>query len=319
MQDRIPRREFLLGLRAVGAAAAVASVPGRVIWPTRALYPPRDLSCFDKPIPPAAAEIRTGLAAVTWGENWRQAIDDIAASGFRGVRFQANSMRGFGSSGKLRDSLEERQIKLVALSLEGVRLEPMREAEEVARHTGLAKFIHEVGGMYLEVTDHRPQQCLVGSEDYVRRGRLLTQIGKRTADLGITLGYHNHPGQRLKEVDQILEAADPRCVKLVLDVAGYFQAGGDPAWAIEKYKDRLLFLHIEDVEKLPDNSKHSCRFVEPGREQVNLPTVFNRLGDVKFRGWVVVELERVADASHTLKEAAIVAKKFLEERLGLTV
>jgi len=46
-----------------------------------------------------------------------------------------------------------------------------------------------------------------------------------------------------------------------LDVAHYFQGGGDPAKAIEKYSDRLLFLHIKDVERLPKMRTRSVRIV----------------------------------------------------------
>src|SRR4029077_12122407 len=85
-----------------------------------------------------------------------------------------------------------------------------------------------------------------------RPGRVLTEIGKRTADLGIALGYHNHMGtigERPDELDWILDAADPGVVKLELDIAHYQQGGGDPVKAVRKYADRLLFLHIKDVQR----------------------------------------------------------------------
>ncbi len=122
-------------------------------------------------------------------------------------------------------------------------------------------------------------------------------------------------------MDHILEAADPRYAKLELDVAHYFQGGGDPAKAIEKYSDRLLFLHIKDVEQLPDspNAKRPYRFVELGRGRVNLPAVFDALHKVNFRGWAIVELDGVPDKTRTPKDSAAISKKYLEERLGITV
>jgi len=56
--------------------------------------------------------------------------------------------------------------------------------------------------------------------------------------------------ERPEELDQIMSASDPRYVKLELDIAHYLQGGGDPVKAIEKYSDRLLFLHIKDVERV---------------------------------------------------------------------
>ena len=128
-------------------------------------------------------------------------------------------------------------------------------------------------------------------------------------------------GERPEAVDQILEAADPRYAKLELDIAHYFQGGGDPVKAIEKYSDRLLFLHIKDVEPLPGgvDPRNSYRFVELGRGKVDLPAVFDAIHKVNFRGWAIVELDGVPDKTRTPKESGAISKKYLEEKLGMTV
>jgi len=146
-------------------------------------------------------------------------------------------------------------------------------------------------------------------------GKLLTEIGKRTADVGVPLGYHNHMGtigEKPDDVDRILDAADPRYVRLELDVAHYHQGGGDPVRAIRRYADRLLFLHLKDAERV-EGDRPSYRFVELGRGKVNLPGVFAALNDVKFRGWAVVELDSVPDKARTPKDSALIAKRYLEE------
>src|SRR5205823_337991 len=110
-----------------------------------------------------------------------------------------------------RDLLEKHQLKMVALSSGGVRIDPAAETEEIAKHTAHAKFVKDVGGLYLQVTDDRPKDRTITSADYARLGKLVTEIGKRTADLGVSLGYHNHMGslgERPEEVDQILQAMD---------------------------------------------------------------------------------------------------------------
>src|SRR6059036_2080392 len=297
MQRRIPRRDFVAGLGTVAAAAAASSIPVKALVAAELLYPPMDLSYFDTPISPAPAAILIGYASITWGGKDRQAIEDIASLGFHGIQLRANVIEEFGSASELRDLLQKHELKMVALSSGGVRIDPAVEAEELAKHAAHAKFVKDAGGLYLQVTDERPKDRAITAADYARLGRLLTEIGKRTADLGISLGYHNHMGslgERPEEVDHILEAADPRYAKLELDVAHYFQGGGDPAKAIEKYSDRLLFLHIKDAAWLPpgpgDPAKRPYRFVELGRGQVDLPAVFNTLRKVNFRGWAVVEL-----------------------------
>ena len=319
----VSRREFLSGIGMITAATALPAIPGYASLNPR-LYPPMDLSYFDTPITPAPADILFGYASITWDGNDRQAIEDVAALGFHGIQLRANVLKEFASAAELRDLLEKHQLKMVALSSGGVRIDPALEAEEIAKHTAHAKFVHDVGGLYLQVTDERPKDRAITAADYKRLGRLITEIGKRTADLGIPLGYHNHMGslgERPEEVDQILQATDPRYAKLELDVAHYFQGGGDPVKAIEKYSDRLLFLHIKDVEPAPGNAdaKRPYRFVELGRGKVNLPAVFDALHKVNFRGWAIVELDVVPDKARTPKESGAISKKYLEEKLGVTI
>lgn len=324
MQHRVDRREFLRGISMVTAGSAAFTVPLKNLYAAELLYPPRDLSYFDTPISPAPSEIHLGYASITWNENDRQAIEDIAAVGFPGIQLRANVLKAFSGPAELRDLLEKHHLKMVALSSGGVRIDPAVEAEEIAKHSANAKFVHDVGGLYLQVTDERPKDRVITPADYVRLGKLITEIGKRTADLGVSLGYHNHMGtlgQSPEEVDEILQASDPRYAKLELDVAHYFQGGGDPGKAIEKYHDRLLFLHIKDVESLPkaENAKRNYRFVELGRGRVDLPAVFDALHKVNFRGWAIVELDAVPEKDRTPKECAEISKKYLEDKLGVTV
>lgn len=317
----ISRRTFLAGLGITTAASVAPSLPA---WASvePPLYPPIDLSYFDTPITPAASEIHLGYAAITWNGNDRQAIDDISDLGFHGIQLRSNVLKEFDNN-ELKDLLQKHRLTLVALSSGGVRIDPAVESDEVARHTANAKFVHDLGGLYLQVTDQRPKDRAVTSADYKRLGQVLTAIGKRTADLGISLGYHNHMGtlgERPEELDQILSAADPRYVKLELDVAHCFQGGGDPAKVINTHHDRLLFLHIKDVEPVgPGGEGNGYRWVELGRGKVDVPAVFIALKKVNFRGWAVVELDSVPDKSRTPKESAVISKKYLEERIGLTV
>ncbi len=321
MQNRIARREFLGGLAALTAAA---SFPGEAVVAREMLYPPTDLSYFDTPIAPAPSEVHFGYAAITWGGNDRQAIEDIAALGFRGIQLRSNCIQEFGSAAAVLALLEQHRLKLVALSSGDFRSDPATLSEEITKHLAHAKFLRDAGGLYLQVTDTRPKDRAATPADYKRLGQALTELGKRTADLGISLGYHNHMGslgERPEELEQILSAADARYAKLELDIAHYFQGGGDPVKAVEKYGDRLLFLHIKDVERLSGapGAKDSYRFVELGRGLVDIPAVLEALRKVNFRGWAIVELDSVPDKARTPKESAIISKKYLEEKLGVTV
>jgi inosose dehydratase len=310
----ISRRAFVAGMSATAALAASPAAAIDALFEAP-LYPAMDLSYFDTPIAPAPADIRLGYASITWGGKDLDAIADIAAAGYPGIQLRSNIVPDYETRPRaLADELAKRQLTFVALSSGGVVIDPASEAQEIATHVGHAKFLQACGGLYLQCTDTRPKRTLAPA-DYQRLGRLLTEIGKRTADVGIALGYHNHMGtigERPDELDWILDAADPRYVKLELDIAHYQQGGGDPVKAVRKYADRLLFLHIKDVEDKPGGAG-GYRFVELGRGRVDVKGVFAAMRDVRFRGWAVVELDAVPDKARTPKESALINRKYLKD------
>ena len=304
------RREFIAG---IGALATLSTLQS-------------DLSCFA--IPLAVGNISFGYAAITWNGNDTQAIKEVAEVGFKGIQLRTSVLPEFEKRpAALRDLLAANHLKFTAFSSGGIRIAPGTEADEIAKHVRNATFVRDAGGLYLQVTDSaRQKDRQPTADDFKQLGRVMTEIAKRTVDLGVPLGYHNHMnslGEAPHEVDRIMDASDPRYVKFELDIAHYQQGGGDPAQAIRKYGERLLFLHIKDLESpVPGrtgDAGRSYRFVELGRGKVDLPAVFAALKEIKFRGWAVVELDSVPDNARTPKESAIICRKYLEEKLKLTI
>jgi inosose dehydratase len=299
------RREFLrqLGGSALGAALPIRSVEGTL---------------------GSAADIKVGCAAITWGGDDRQAIADISALRFPGIQLRANAVARFRERpGELRDLLARYNLTFVALSSGNVSIDPSTEAQVIEQHVGHARFLRDAGGLYLQLIDQRPSGREAEPADYARLGRLLTEIGKRTADLGIPVGYHHHVGslgEKPGEIERVLDAADPRYVRLLLDVAHYHVGGGDPVAAVRRYAERLLFLHIKDVRvAAPGASGPAFRFVELGRGSVDLQGVFAALREADFGGWAVVELDSVSAPGQSPKEANAISKRYLEQVIGLRV
>lgn len=311
MSSPLSRRRFVISL---GSLAAASVVPERLA------------GAFELRRRPAPSRIRFGYAAITWGGNDVQAINDVGEVGFRGIQLRSPILKDFGDKPKaLAELLRQHNLKFVALSGGGPRNDAYVAAEEIATQVKHATFMRAAGGLYLQMTDSaRPKERKPEPKDFKALGHLLTEIGKRTSDLGIPMAYHNHMrslGEGPDEVDALMDSSDPRYVKLLLDVAHYAQGGGDPAKAIRKHRDRILFLHIKDVEAIEPTSESAnpYRFVELGRGRVDLPAVFSALKTVKFRGWAIVELDSVPDKARSPKESAIISRKFIEDKLGMRI
>ena len=221
-----------------------------------------------RPARTAPSGIRFGYAAITWGKEERQAIDDISATGYAGIQLRIEATTEFQPA-ELRGILQQHHLTFVALSSGEVSL----DAPDIRKHVANAKFLHDSGGLYLQVLDQlKPYPRSVTPEECRRLGKLLTEIGKQTADIGVPLAYHNHMNtisEHPANLDLVLESSDPKYVKLLLDTAHSLAGGGDPAEAIRKYHDRILFVHWKDVVDIPletRGAKYPFKFVELGAD-----------------------------------------------------
>ena len=270
----------------------------------------------------AASRLRLGCAAITWGDDDLTAITDIAQLGFRGIQLRASAVRRWGADpASLKALLAEHRLSFVALSSGSLQPESGSNLEaQLEPHLRRARFARDAGGTFLQVTDERPAGRAPTADDYRNTGSILTELGRRTSDLGVQLVLHNHMGalsERPDEVARVLDASDSGHVKLLLDVAHYHQGGGDPADAIRTWRDRLALLHLKDVESSAARRLGgSFRFVELGRGDVDLPAVFEALRETDFDGWGIVELDSVTEPGSSPRQATEISAEFLE-RQGL--
>ena len=311
----VTRREFLA---TIGAACTV---------PTVRLKPD---TTYGPDAEQGASSMRFGYAAITWGSEIDKAMDEIAAVGFRGIQLRGEAFAQFGDRpAALKEALAKRRLAFAVLSSGNLSIDPAREKEELATHLRHAQFVRDAGGQFLQIIDERPKGRPIVRDDYRRLGTLLTELGKRTADLGIPVVYHHHMnslGERPEEVGFVLDAADRKYVRLLFDTAHYQQGGGDPVAALRKYREWVEVLHLKDVRPAPPAAAaspappaSSYQFVELGRGRVDLPGVFAALREIKFGGWAIVELDRVPDPGGSPKESAEINKRYLVEKAHQTI
>ena len=301
MTNSISRRSVVVGLgTAAVAGSSVVSAFGRT-W-------------FD------AAAMRVGYAAITWGGDDERAIREIAEAGFTAVQVRGSAFQRYGKApNELKDLLARHRLTFAVLSSGNLGIDPAAESSELAMHVDHAKFLRAVGGRTLQIIDQRPKRALVAA-DYARLGRLLTAVGRRTAALGIETVYHHHMnsiGEKPHEVDAVLETVDPKFVGILFDIAHYQQGGGDPVAAIRKYRDRITVVHLKDVRAI--DQPPGYEWVELGRGRVDVTGCVAALKENGFKGWAIIELDKVPDADGSPKASALANKQYAVQQLGLVV
>jgi inosose dehydratase len=247
-----------------------------------------------------------GYATIAWPrEEFAHALETISRLGYRGVQLLGwvREVYPATKAQELGQLLASLKLKPIALSCSDVRLAPERQGNETVEVRGYAEFFSRLGGTFLQVTDQGNPSKEYSAEDIKALGARMNALGKMAQGFGLTLGYHPHfgtIGETRKGLGRVLEATDPRYVKLIADVAHLALGGSDPAEVIRTYGQRLCFLHLKDVRKEIAAIARQDRnlvdgkgppFCEIGLGMVNFAAVVQALRAVRFSGWVVVELD----------------------------
>lgn len=267
----------------------------------------------------AEGRMRPGYAAITWGGDDARAIDEISEVGFTGIQLRASAFDAFGSRpSALRDLLARRGLTFAVLSSGNLTIDPALERAQIDLHLSHATFVRDAGGTFLQVIDARPKDHAPGPDDYTRLGQLMSELGRRTAAIGVPLVYHHHMnsiGEPPAAIDAILAASDPAHVGVLFDVAHYQQGGGDPVAAIRRLGTRIKVVHLKDVRAI--DAPPAYQWVELGRGRVDIKGCVAALKSGGFDGWAIVELDRVVDIGGSPKASAMANRDYVVNQLGI--
>jgi sugar phosphate isomerase/epimerase len=94
--------------------------------------------------------------------------------------------------------------------------------------------------------------------DWKMNAELFNKFGKQVKAAGMNFGYHNHHVEFKKfgtqtAFDTLFGSTDPDLVKIELDVGWAVAARQDPLAIINKYKGRIVALHVKDIGQLADD------------------------------------------------------------------
>jgi sugar phosphate isomerase/epimerase len=122
-------------------------------------------------------------------------------------------------------------------------------------------------------------------DDAVKAADAFNTFGKAAADEGLHFGYHCHgydfvPSPEGTLFDTLAANTDPQRVAFQIDVFHAFDGGADPAKLIERYKARVISLHLKDLKKgvkvkVGTATAPAEEDVPVGAGQVDMPAVLH--------------------------------------------
>ena len=251
-----------------------------------------------------------GYQTITWRGRIEEAFQDIAEAGFPGVEI-ANLPASEDESQTIRSLLQEHNIHLIGAYFGGSYIDAEALKYEMQHFEEACRFLQANGSRYIVVGGGTKKPTGSNSADYMALAEALEDMGLHAATHDLKLCYHPHRGTMVEfpyQIGEIAKLTDAELVSFCFDTAHLSSGGGDSAELCEKHKDRLAYVHLKDI-----NDRR--RFVELGEGEIDLTGFWTTLQSIGFDGPLIVEL----DASRDPRGSCQRNRKFLEEKLGITV
>jgi sugar phosphate isomerase/epimerase len=253
-----------------------------------------------------------------------EAIDAIASIGYRGVELMADVPHAYPPDmNSLRVAQVRRQIDSLGLAVSNVNAftlfaagdtyhptwieedERPREARinhtmaciEMAGEFGAATISLQPGGPLIGTSITRE----IAGQRFADGLRRVLPIAQRR---NITLAIEPEPGLFIETAAEYLAFKneffpDEPLLRMNCDIGHLFCVGEDPAQIIRSMPEQIAHLHLEDI-----GSNRVHQHLTPGKGAIDFAAIFSALRDVRYPGWVTVELYPYETSAAGVAQAA---------------
>lgn len=195
--------------------------------------------------------------------------------------------------------------------------------EFIGAHTGLPKTGDEVSKLADQAKQFGAHALVVSHGGLSKTGQfteealdakaqLLNDAGRRCADAGSTLAYHNHQPEFQNHAAEelgLIRKTDPKLVFLLLDIGHAWLADPDAISVFAANPNRAFGLHVRDF--------HNRESVPLGQGEFPLRELAEVIRKTQWSGWLIDEEERPNLKDKPGKAAIGPSRKTMKEVFGV--
>jgi inosose dehydratase len=244
-------------------------------------------------------------------------LDEMVAAGYNATEWGMNMER---DAAKLLAELQQRNLQILG-GFVGLELRNREKRDkEIVRALEIGRFFQSIGAPYLIAADsgddrrrseagHVDPNGALTNDQWNSLSTGLNDLARELAPMGIKVVFHNHVGTYVEtepETARLLEETDPALVSWCLDCGHLAYGGGDTLRALERYGNRVGYVHIKDVDGqvLQKSRQNGWSFAQAlksyifaplGEGIARVPEVIDSLRQAGYTGWVVIEQDTTPD------------------------
>jgi inosose dehydratase len=216
----------------------------------------------------------------------RGALDAIAAAGYTGIElFDGNLLPYEASISDFTSEVTSRGLNVTGVYSGGHFIYADAHEDELARFDRSIRLAAEAGARHYVVGGGAVRSSGRRDADFAVAGAFLDKVAERAQSAGLIASYHPHLGSLAQAPDQIDALFAASSIGVCADVAHIAAGGGDPVAFIDRYADRLAYVHLKDVD-LATNA-----FLPLGEGDLDLDGIVDAVKRAGYDDWITVELD----------------------------
>lgn len=296
--------------------------------------------------------INIATAPVSWGVLMKDTpnvppysvvLDQIKAAGYTGTELGPYGYLPFDIP-KLRDELASRELKLISAFTIFNFLQGKADATVYREALETVQVLSAMGCEYIVLSDTlfvienrarragriRPEDSLSHAE-WDQAAQNVNEFAKIVyEEYGMKSAAHPHVGGYLEtafELDAFLERTNPDLVGLCFDMAHVAYGGGDPVAVLDKWRDRVWYMHIKEcdtrvrqqvIARAGDYFDGVTAGVFPalGQGTIDWQGIRRILTEMNYQGWGTVEQDILPGMGIDALASAKANRAFLRTELG---
>lgn len=250
-----------------------------------------------------------------------ETIRILSSIGYSGIEIMCDTPHAWPpdlddrASGKIKDILAERRMEIANLNAfmmcavgdfhhpSWIEPDPAQRAQrishtiacvELAKRWGAKNISTEPGGPVDGTTDREKAMALFIAG--------LREAAGHASRAGVKILVEPEPDLLIEtsgEFRDFFKDAAHDAVGLNFDIGHFFCVGEDPAKLIAQFGSLVTHVHLEDIAK---DRKHF--HLPPGKGVIDFPSIFAALAEIRYQGWITVELYPFQDDAPKIAEDA---------------
>jgi len=273
---------------------------------------------FSEQIQFAAAPVSWGVQddrGPAWEQPYERMLGEMVSAGYTGTEL---GPYGYfpADPGILNGTLKRFGLSLLSSFVPVPLTDPLRVETVIEHVRRVGALLSALGARVLVLADcQTPERREIAGrvpvdgskslrlEQWKQVGAIIRQVERASAEFGLSVVFHPHVATFVEtplEVEYLFDALAGTQVGLCLDTGHCVYGGGDAVDEARKYRERLQYVHIKDVDarilgeargkKLNfEQAVGAGVFSRIGAGCIDFEAFFRFLADSGYAGWAIVE------------------------------